>query len=123
MKNTDETLYQDIAKQSEQLDYRNKLRLAQLLIQLARKEEEETYPQERVNTPAKTPTDPETIGYIAERLLKLRPTRKAGVLNSIGAMFQFQGSISDQDKETIIKELVRRKVLIVDSNNRITYTQ
>lgn len=122
MKNTDETLYQDIAKQSEKLGYRNKLRLAQLLIQLARKEEEEAYPQERVDTPAKKPTDPETIGYVVERLLKLRPARKTGVLNSIGAMFQFQGGISDQDKEAIIKELVRRKVLTVDASNRITYT-
>lgn len=123
MKNADETLYQDIAKQSEKLGYRNKLRLAQLLIQLARKEEEETYPQERVDTPAKTPTDPEVIGYVAERLLKLRPTRKTGVLNSIGAMFQFQGGISDQEKEAIIKEVVRRKTLTVDANNRVTYIQ
>lgn len=123
MNKPEENLYQDIAKQSEKLSYRNKLRLAQLLIQLARKEEEETYPQERVDTPARKPTDPETIGYIADRILKLRPARKASALNSIGAMFQFQGGISDQDKETIIKELVRRKVLIVDANNRITYTQ
>ena len=123
MKNTDEALYQDIAKQSEKLSYRNKFRLAQFLIQLARKGEEETYPQERVDTPTKTPTGPETIDYIAERILKLRPTRKASVLNSIGAMFQFQGSISDQDKELIINELVRRKVLAVDSNDHITYTQ
>ena len=118
----DEALYQKIAEQSEQLGYRNKLRLAQLLIQLARKEEEETYPQERVDAPTKKPTDPETIGYVAERIVKLRPGRKSGVLNAIGAMFQFQGGVSEQDKEAIVNDLVRRKVLAVDASGRVTYT-
>ena len=122
MTKLDEALYQKIAEQAEELGYRNKLRLAQLLIQLARKEEEETYPQKRVDGPTKKPTDPETIGYVAERIVKLRPGRKSGVLNAIGAMFQFQGGVSEQDKETIIKELVRRKVLAVDANSRVTYT-
>lgn len=122
MTKNDEALYQKIAEQSEQLGYRNKLRLAQLLIQLARKEEEETYPQERVDQPTKKPTDPETIGYVAERIVKLRPGRKSGVLNAIGAMFQFQGGVSEQDKEIIVKELVRRKVFAVDTNDRVTYT-
>ena len=122
MTKNDEALYQKIAEQSEQLGYRNKLRLAQLLIQLARKEEEETYPQERVDQPTKKPTDPETIGYVAERIVKLRPGRKSGVLNAIGAMFQFQGGVSEQDKEIIVKELVRRKVFAVDTNDRVTYS-
>lgn len=121
MNKPDETLYQTIATQSEQLGYRDKLRLAQLLIQLARKEEEETYPQERVDAPTKKPTDPETIGYVAERIIKLHPGRKSGVLNAIGAMFQFQGGVSDQDKETIIQELIRRKVLAIDANSHVTY--
>ena len=69
----------------------------------------------------KKPTDPETIEYVAERIIKLRPGRKSGVLNAIGAMFQFQGGVSDQDKETIIKELIRRKVLAIDANSRVTY--
>jgi len=33
--------YDELSKQAEQLSYRDKFRLAQLLIQLARKEEEE----------------------------------------------------------------------------------
>ena len=122
MTKPDETLYQSIAVQSEKLSYRNKLRLAQLLIQLARKEEEETYPQERVDSPTKKLTDSEMAGYVAERIIKLRPGKKSGVLNAIGAMFQFQGGISDQDKETIVKELIRRKVLAVDASGRVTYS-
>jgi len=36
--------YDEVSKQAEQLSYREKLRLAQLLIQLAHKEEEEQNP-------------------------------------------------------------------------------
>ncbi|CAN2042306.1 hypothetical protein GMMP15_750004 [Candidatus Magnetomoraceae bacterium gMMP-15] len=39
--------YQEISKACEVLGYRDKLRLAQLLIQLARKEEEIQNPQKR----------------------------------------------------------------------------
>ena len=41
--------YQEISKDCETLGYRDKLRLAQLLIQLARKEEELQNPQNRNN--------------------------------------------------------------------------
>lgn len=37
--------YNELSKQAEQLSYRDKLRLAQLLIQLARKEEEKQNPE------------------------------------------------------------------------------
>ncbi len=39
--------YNEIAKLAEELSYRDKFRLAQLLIQLGRKEEEEQYPDAR----------------------------------------------------------------------------
>ncbi len=39
--------YEAIAKECEELSYRDKFRLAQLLIQLARKQEEEEYPVQR----------------------------------------------------------------------------
>ncbi|WP_411727691.1 hypothetical protein [Methyloglobulus sp.] len=57
--------YDEIVKLSEPLSYRDKFRLAQLLIQLARKEEEEEYPEEReiINT-----SGAEVVQYVAERL-------------------------------------------------------
>ena len=42
--------YEEIAKAVESLSYRDKFRLAQLLIQLGRKQEEEEYPQQRPTT-------------------------------------------------------------------------
>jgi len=42
--------YTEISKQIEYLSYRDKLRLAQLLVQLARKEEEEQNPEKKRNS-------------------------------------------------------------------------
>ena len=41
--------YDEVAALAENLSYRDKFRLAQLLIQLARKEEEESHPTDRQN--------------------------------------------------------------------------
>lgn len=109
--------YDKIAKLCEQLSYRDKFRLAQLLIQLARKEEEEKNPDIRK---AKI-NDLNTVEYVADRLLKLKPTKKATLLNCIGAMFQFQGGISDEDKAAIVDELLKRDHLAIDSKGRVSY--
>ena len=115
--------YDEVSKQTEQLSYRDKLRLAQLLIQLARKEEEEQNPEKRKTASASTPSDPELVQYVADRLKKLKPSKKEALLNSIGAMFQFQGGISDADKEKLLSELVKRHHIIVTENNRIRYPE
>jgi LAS superfamily LD-carboxypeptidase LdcB len=103
------------------LNYRDKLRLAQLLIQLARKEEEEQHPQER-KPKSSIPRD-EIVQYVTERLLKLKPTKKATLLNSISAMFQFQGGISDDDKNYIVSELQRQHIIVIEQNGRVYYNE
>ena len=121
--------YDEIAKHCETLDYRDKLRLSQLLIQLARKEEEIQNPQKRNNiSELKTDaiseeptTDVNSIQYVIERLNKLRPSKKKTLMNSIRAMYQFQGAISENDQETIIDKLEKKKFLKIESNNRVTY--
>ena len=113
--------YDELSKRVEQLSYRDKFRLAQLLIQLARKEEEEQKPVEREATPSAGPSDPELILYVAERLKKLRPARKETVLNSIGAMFQFRGGITEEDKETIFVALIAAKEIVVAETGKVTY--
>jgi len=114
--------YDEISKQIEQLNYRDKLRLAQLLVQLARKEEEEQNPEKRETAATSGPSDPELIQYVAERLKKLRPAKKETLLNSIGAMFQFQGGISDIDKEKILSELLKERHITITENNRVQYS-
>ncbi|MFN3988267.1 MAG: hypothetical protein ACK4KV_22500 [Rhodocyclaceae bacterium] len=115
--------YDEISKKVEQLGYRDKLRLAQLLIQLARKEEEEQNPEKRKTASASAPSDPELVQYVAGRLKKLKPGKKDGLFNSIGAMFQFQGGISDADKEKLFSELLRKRHIAVSENNRIFYPE
>ncbi|MGB7416981.1 MAG: hypothetical protein WA902_22495 [Thermosynechococcaceae cyanobacterium] len=109
--------YDEIAKFCEQLSYRDKFRLAQLLIQLARKAEEEKSP----NAIESKVSDSKTVEYVAARLQKLKPKKKATLLNSIGAMFQFQGGISDEAKATIVDELQQRKYIIIDRNSCVSY--
>jgi len=115
--------YSELSKQAEGLSYRDKLRLAQLLIQLARKEEEEQNPEKRATAAAPAPSDPELIQYVADRLKKLRPSKKETLLNSIGAMFQFQGGISEGDKEKIFSELLEKGHITIGSNNRVSYSE
>jgi hypothetical protein len=115
--------YNELSKQVEQLGYRDKLRLAQLLIQLARKEEEEQNPEKRETAAASGPSDPELIQYVADRLKKLKPSKKETLLNSIGAMFQFQGGISDSDKEKLLSELLRKRHFTIAENNRVHYPE
>ena len=116
-----EMLYQKLTLLVEELHYRDKFRLAQLLLQLGRKEEEESHPDKRSDVPKAHPNDPELIRYVAERLSKLRPSRKASLINAIAAMFQFQGSVSESDREAIIAELQHRKYLTIDTRDRVTY--
>ncbi len=119
--------YDVIALACEQLSYRDKLRLAQLLIQTARKEEEAENPQNRTEPPVKKTapkiveeTEIDTIKYVTERLVKLKPVKVKSLTNSIKSMFQFQGGISDSDVEDIISELQKRKHIAVN-NNHVSY--
>ena len=115
--------YNELSKQVEHLGYRDKLRLAQLLIQLARKEEEEQNPEKRETATTSGPSDPELIQYVADRLKKLKPSKKETLLNSIGAMFQFQGGISDDDKEKLLSELLKKRHFTITENNRVHYPE
>ncbi|TON42500.1 hypothetical protein CGH57_22790, partial [Vibrio parahaemolyticus] len=62
----------------------------------------------------------DTISYVHERLLKLRPVKTKSLTNSIKAMFQFQGGISEAEVSDIVSELQHRK-LIKLTNNKVEY--
>lgn len=116
--------YDVIALACEQLSYRDKLRLAQLLVQTARKEEEIENPQKRTEAPVKKSspkiveeTETDTIQYVTDRLFKLKPVKVKSLTNSIKSMFQFQGGIPDSDVDDIISELQKRNHIAVNNNN------
>ena len=54
---------------------------------------------------------------------RLKPSRKATVLNSIGAMFQFQGGVSDADKESLLSALVKGRHIVLEENDRVRYPE
>jgi len=113
--------YSELSSEIEKLSYRDKFRLAQLLIQLARKEEEEQNPQQRQKRVPSARLDPELVQYVADRLRKLKPSKKTALFNSIAAMFQFQGGISDGDKEKMFSELQKRGHIVVAEDGRVQY--
>lgn len=116
-------IYSELAKEIEHLSYRDKLRLAQLLIQLARQEEEKQNPERRQKPGPSAKLDRELVQYVADRLRKLKPSKKDALINSIAAMFQFQGGISDDDKERIFSELQKRGHIGVAENGRVQYRE
>jgi hypothetical protein len=113
--------YDELSKRTEQLSYRDKFRLAQFLIQLARKEEEEAHPERRQTTPRTAQSDEDLFQYVSERVRKSKPSSKDALLNLIGSMFQFKGGISDRDKERIFSELHKARHIAVSENGRIQY--
>ncbi|HEY1402927.1 MAG TPA: hypothetical protein VGB05_02235 [Pyrinomonadaceae bacterium] len=113
--------YNELSKEIEQLSYRDKFRLAQLLIQLARKEEEEQNPKTRQAVGSSPKLDPNLVQYVGDRLRKLRPSKKEALFNSIGAMFQFRGGISDGDKQRIFSELQKRRYIVLSEDGRVQY--
>ena len=110
-------IYTEIMKHVEALGYREKLHLAQRLLQMAIKEEEEQTPE------SAGPIDPGMVEFVAERLRKLKPSRKDAVLNSIGAMFQFRGGISEEDKEKMFTALIQSREIVVSETGKVTYPE
>ena len=118
--------YDEIAGLCQQLGYKDKLRLAQLLIQLARKEEKTQNAQHGIEENPKDFSKPlnsaEVVEYVLERLIKLKPTKISSLKNSIAAMFQFQGGISESEQVKIIFQLEKLKYIQIDANNnRVTF--
>ncbi|WP_180078847.1 hypothetical protein [Acinetobacter sp. YH12208] len=103
--------YEEIKDLTLQLSYRDKFRLAQLLLQVGRKEEEEQY-VEKVKEEHFLDVD-----YVSERLLKNRPSKLKTLENFIDAMFQFKGSISEEDRTTLISNLQRKKIIKIEKNS------
>lgn len=111
--------YDEIAKQAHTLSYRDKLRLAQLLIQLARKEEEQDSAKESQRQAALSERD--HVQYVAHRLKKLRPASRKTLLNAIGAMFQFQGGITEAAKADLVRQLQEKRIVTIDPDGRVLH--
>lgn len=65
----------------------------------------------------------ERSAYVAERLRKLSPKKKDGVIRSIEAMFQFGGGIESPEVEKVIATLQKQKFFSIAPDGRVTYTK
>ena len=65
----------------------------------------------------------ERSAFVAERLKKLSPKKKDGVIHSIKAMFQFTGGIDSSEIEKVLSTLQKQGVLSIAPDGRVTYTK
>jgi hypothetical protein len=118
--------YEVIKLACDNLTYREKMKLAQYLIQAAIKEEETLNPLNRSteqgqshNSQSTNLTDSDLLEYVKERLAKSKPSKRQSLSNFISAMFQFQGGIDSEDVEKLISRLEKSGILRLEGNKVI----
>lgn len=105
--------YQEIESLAKSLSYRDKLHLAQTMLQMARHEEEE----QNSSTAKFTAEFPDIVG----RIKKSKPAKIKSLSSFIKDMFNFRGGITDEEIESVISQLQKQKVIAVDDAGRVTY--
>lgn len=105
--------YQEIESLAKTLSYRDKLHLAQTMLQMARKEEEE-----RNSSTAKYAAE---FPNIVERIQKSKPGKRKSLSCFIKDMFNFRGGITDDEVDGVINQLQKQNVITIDDAGRVTY--
>lgn len=125
--------YEVIKLAADKLTFREKMKLAQYLVQAAIKEDEERNPTTRLETKSQTVAEGNTkisasrlssqelVEYAQERLLKSKPGKVQSLTNFLSAMFQFQGGIDEAEIKSLIKALEKKRILTVDGT-KVSYT-
>lgn len=123
--------YEVIKLACDKITYREKMKLAQHLIQAAMKEEETLHPTERILEVSvsketkkqennKNLSGKELILYAKERLAKSKPAKAQALTNFIAAMFQFQGGIEEEKIKEIVKSLEKDGFLSINGS-KVSY--
>jgi len=105
--------YQEIESLAKSLSYRDKLHLAQTMLQMARKEEEE-----QNSSTAKFAAE---FPNIVERIKKSMPAKRKSLSSFIKNMFNFKGGITDEEIDDVINQLQKQKIIVIDDVGRVTY--
>ena len=131
---------EEILQEAKSLHYTDKLAIAQSLIQLSRKELEQLTSQflpridlnksNCVKIEKSFPADkssPETqksaltFEEIVANLRKLKCKKEKTMLNSIAAMHQFRGGISEADAKKIIQKMCSEQIIDCDAKGNIVW--
>ena len=105
--------YQEIESLAKSLSYRDKLHLAQSMLQMARKEEEE-----QNSSTAKLAAE---FPNIVERIRKSKPGKRKSLTSFIKDMFNFRGGITDEEIDGVVSQLQKQKVIAIDDAGRVIY--
>lgn len=65
----------------------------------------------------------ERAAYVAERLQKLNPKKKDGVIRSIESMFQFGGGIGMPEIEKLLATLQKQKFFSISPDGKVSYAK
>ena len=106
-------IYQEIESLAKSLSYRDKFHLAQTMLQMARKEEEE-----QNSSAAKFAAE---FPNIVERIKKSKPAKRKSLSSFVKDMFNFRGGITDEEVDGVISQLQKQKVIAIDDVGHITY--
>ena len=105
--------YQEIEVLAKNLSYRDKLHLAQTMLQMAREEEEKQN--------SSTTLFAAEFPKIVERVRKSKPGKRTQLFNFIKCMFNYRGQIADEEIDSVIGQLQKQKVISIDNIKRVTY--
>ena len=107
--------FDEIVKVVSELPLKDKLRLNQLLMHLAKNEEEAQASNGQLDDDILDKLD-----YVLERIKKSKPTKVDALSNFIKAMFNFKGGISDGGIAGIIDILCKKKYIAIEGK-KVTY--
>ena len=105
--------YHEVESLAKSLSYRDKLHLAQTMLQMARKEEEEQN--------SSTARFAAEFPNIVERIRKSKPGKRKSLTSFIKDMFNFRGEITDDEIDSVINQLQKQNVITIDDAGRVTY--
>ncbi len=131
---------EEILDAIKELHYSEKLAIAQSLILMARKDLEQItsqfqpMPQKvfsqapldetKTNDSVPITTKNElTLDDIIERLKKLKCKKEKTMINSIMAMYQFRGGITEENAKKLIQKLLARKTISITDNGSIKWNE
>ncbi|MDR1656704.1 MAG: hypothetical protein LBT47_03975 [Deltaproteobacteria bacterium] len=101
--------FDEVLELACQLPRNDRFRLIQTLIKFSAQEEAES--------PDSPPLD---IQYIIERINKNQPASYKSLANFIKSMFQFKGGVKDEAIDSLIQEIVDKKIIKINGT-KITY--
>lgn len=130
----------EIFNAAKELHYSAKLDLAQKLIQIARKDLEqitcqlqphsviassqaETKNETVEISPANTTVTELSLDDIIARLKKLKCKTEKTMLNSITAMYQFRGGITEENAHKLIEKMMSEKVFSINGNGNVIWNE